>query len=373
LSSSSFDPNSAKAQIQAKARELGFVRLGVTAATDADSFADFEEWLNAGFHGEMSYLERNREARRHPRSMLQEVQSVWMLAWDCALFAAEKPIPLEHGRIARYAWDRDYHQVLREKLSELSQYCREHWPGMRTRGIVDTAPLLERDFARRAGLGWIGKNCMLIHPDRGSFLLLAGFLTSFSFPKDSPFQANHCGRCTACIQACPTEALIEPGKLDARLCLSYLTIEVRGKVTAPDEVKQALGNWLFGCDICQDVCPWNQRAFRLWQNSDAPQGNPPGAIVSLDPWWVLEAKPEELENFLTRRSLERTGEKGLKRNALLVIGNQIRQFKKASGDQKPAEKDPLDWGSRLEKLKIWSQNLDEGIADAARWAIGCLG
>lgn len=358
----------AKDRIRLRALELGFAKVGVTEASDADSFAAFEQWLANGYQADMGYLVRGREARRHPRSMLEPVRSVWMLAWDCSDFAQDLAIPAGHGRVARYAWGRDYHLVLREKLSQLGQFCREHWPRMRTRGVVDTAPLLERDFARRAGLGWLGKNCMLIDRDRGSHLMLAGFLTSDAFASDPPFAANHCGTCTACLQACPTGALLGPGLLDARLCISYLTIEARGKLAAGDETRREMGNWLFGCDICQDVCPWNSRAAKIGQDRFRPTPPADDAIISLDPFWVLGATLEEMHALLGGRALERTGENGLRRNALIVIGNQFARTDAPSGEAAAAEVARAQRSEDLAKIRCWLNHPDEGIADAARWA-----
>lgn len=358
----------AKERIRSKALELGFAKAGVAEASEADTFATFEQWLDQGYHADMGYLARGREARRHPRSMLNSVRSVWMLAWDCSDFGRETQIPAGHGRIARYAWGRDYHLVLREKLSQLGQFCRERWPSMRTRGVVDTAPLLERDFARRAGLGWLGKNCMLIDRDRGSHLMLSGFLTSVAFPPDAPDSSNHCGTCTACLDACPTGALLGNGVMDARLCISYLTIEARGKLAASDETRSAMGNWLFGCDVCQEVCPWNARAERVWREKSSPRPQDNGAIISLDPFWVLDATLEELHSLVGARALERTGELGLRRNALIVLGNRIAARATAAKEGHSADGEFGAPAKELAAISRWLGHPDEGIADGARWA-----
>ena len=330
-------------------------------------------------HGDMGYMARRREARRHPVSLLNEVRSVWMLAWDCShgfqpgvdppqsgTLAGEQ-VPV--GRIGRYAWGRDYHKLLKERMGELASWCHEQWPQMRTRGVVDTAPLLERDFARRAGLGWIGKNTLLIDPRRGSHLLLAGFLVSERFPPDATFSADHCGSCTKCVDACPTGALVAPRRLDARRCISYLTLEARGPIPLDQPMIGNMGEWLLGCDICQDVCPWNHKGARnSHPPSPANKSNPNEMplIRSLDPLWVLEASSLDIQNLMEGRAWERAGEWGLRRNAILVLVHFVCR----AWEEK---KDPTYALKAKRALERWVNSEAPGVSEAAVWGLGQIG
>jgi epoxyqueuosine reductase len=217
------------------------------------------------------------------------------------------------GRIARYARGADYHDVLRGKLHQLLDWVKNEAPGCRGRGVVDTAPLLERDFARRAGLGWFGKNTMLIDKRLGSYLFLAALLLDIELRPDSPQVAAHCGTCTACLDACPTGAFVAPYQLDSRRCISYLTIELRGPV--PAELREGLGDWLFGCDICQEVCPWNRKALPTSEPALEPR------YEAFDPAELLGLSAEEFRQRFRDTALWRTRRRGLLRNAALVLGN----------------------------------------------------
>ena len=205
------------------AAALGFDPVGIAPARPADDFDHLRHWLDEGFAGAMTYMERQAEARRHPASILSEVRSIVMvgLNYHCETAAGDGP------RIGQYALGADYHAVLRRKLNELLAWVQSSRPRALGRGVVDTAPLLERDFARRAGLGWIGKNTMLINKRLGSFMFLGALLLDCELAPDAPFTANHCGTCTRCLDACPTDAFTGPYQLDARRCISYLTIELR--------------------------------------------------------------------------------------------------------------------------------------------------
>ncbi len=218
-----------EARIKQRALELGFALAGIAPATPADGFAHLADWLARGFAGEMTYMERHGAARRHPAAVLPTVRSVVMVAMNYGSPPSAEPAGL-HGRVARYAGGADYHDVLRGKLNELLAWVQTEVPGTQGRGVVDTAPLLERDFARRAGLGWFGKNTMLIHKRLGSYTLLGALLLDRALTADAPFETSHCGTCTRCLDACPTDAFTGPFQLDARRCISYLTIELRGAI-----------------------------------------------------------------------------------------------------------------------------------------------
>ena len=242
--------------IKQQAHALGFELAGIAPATAADGFDRLREWLAEGFAGDMDYMHRHAEARRHPSSILPEVRSVVMVGMNYQ--AADRgQNAVGTGKVARYARGDDYHDVLRRRLSQLLEWVREQVPSCRGRGVVDTAPLLERDFARRAGLGWFGKNTMLLNKRLGSYFFLGALLLDLELQPDLVHQGSHCGSCTACLDACPTQAFPQPGQLDARRCLSYLTIELKGPI--PEPLREPLGDWVFGCDVCQEVCPWNRK------------------------------------------------------------------------------------------------------------------
>ena len=301
--------------LKARAREVGFDLCGIAPAVSPETFPEFLAWLNRGYAGEMGYLPRRAEAYASPEHVLTGVRSVIMLAVN---YNAGAPAPqsAEQGRIARYArLPADYHALIRERLRRLADYLHQQRPGCRTRGVVDTAPLLERDFARLAGLGWIGKNTMLIHKRLGSWLFLAALLTDLELPADAPQETSHCGTCTRCLEACPTGAFPQPYVLDATRCISYLTIELAGPI--PPELQPQMGDWLFGCDVCNDVCPWNRKAPETGHASFRPDTNWEG-VGAED---FLTMTPEEFAARFGHTPLARPGLEGMRRNAEIVLRN----------------------------------------------------
>jgi len=324
-------------RLKAKARDLGFALAGIARATEADGFARYREWLDRGYAGEMGYLQTNAEPRRHPGSILEDVRSVMMVGMT---YGQDRP-PSSGGKVAKYAAGPDYHRYMWDRLNEIRDWLQAEVPGCRAHGVVDTAPLLERDFARRAGLGWIGKNTMLIDKRLGSFFMLGAFLTTLDFEPDPPFEGSHCGTCTACLDACPTQAFVEPGWLDARKCISYLTIELKKAI--PEAQRAGIGDWLFGCDVCQDVCPWNHRpaAPGLPRRED---------LLAIDPAELLAMSPGELRRRFKGTALVRANWRGLLRNAAIVLGNR--------GDAAalPALRRGMEWD-------------DEVVRGACEWAI----
>ena len=326
-------------RLKDRARALGFELVGIAPATAADDFDRLRDWLARDFAGEMAYLQRQAEARRHPASILPTVRSVVMLGLNYHL-----PVPESAARIASYALGEDYHDVLRRKLNELLTWVQAEVPGTQGRGVVDTAPLLERDFARRAGLGWFGKNTMLIHKRLGSFFFLAALLLDLSLQADEPFEARHCGTCTACLDACPTQAFVGPYELDARRCISYLTIELHGPV--PEELRGGMGPWLFGCDVCQDVCPWNRKAPLGRDAALQPHAD----LESADPLELVRLSDAEFRARFRGTALWRTKRQGLVRNAAIVLGNT------AGPEALPA-------------MEAAAEDADPVVQDAARWAI----
>ncbi len=330
-------------QLKARAAELGFALAGVAPATAADGFPRFAAWLDRGFAGEMGYLHKHRAERRHPDSILDDVRSVLMVGMEYGRGASPEPDALAPARIASYAAGPDYHRYLWDRLNLLADWLRAAAPGSAAEAVADTAPLLERDFARRAGLGWVGKNTMLINPQRGSFFFLGAVLTTLDLPADAPFTGSHCGTCTTCLTACPTNAFPEPHVLDATRCISYLTIELRGEV--PVELREPLGNWLYGCDVCQDVCPWNRKA------GDAAAFPHDPALARLDPIELLGLDEAAFRERFKKTSLWRNRRPGLLRNAALVLGN--------AGDERA-----------LPALERAAATEPDPIREAAAWAIG---
>jgi len=242
--------------IKRRASELGFAATGI-APLDRNAHADeLDRWLADGHAGTMTYLHRQAEKRKDPRRIMPGAKAAVVTLTNYFHEAPPHGGGARHpGKVAQYAWSSDYHDVLDERLEQLATAIRELVPGSTTRCYVDAGPVPERELAQLAGLGWIGKNMMLIHPEIGSFTFIGVVLTDAALEPDAPFDADRCGTCRRCLDACPTQAFLGPRDLDARACISYLTIEHRGEF---DETQRAeVGDWLFGCDVCQDVCPWN--------------------------------------------------------------------------------------------------------------------
>jgi epoxyqueuosine reductase len=239
--------------IKRRAIELGFSVVGI-ATLAPTAHGDFiDRWLAAGYGGTMTYLHRQATKRKDPQTILPNARFAVVTLTNYY----HGPAPAARPRVAQYAWSTDYHLVLGKRLEALAGEIGRLVPGSTSRAYVDAGPVPERELAQRAGLGWIGKNTMLIRPGLGSFTFIGVVLTDAPLDPDLPFELDRCGTCTRCLDACPTDAFVAPRTLDARRCISYLTIERRGEFT--DEERASTGEWLFGCDVCQDVCPWNER------------------------------------------------------------------------------------------------------------------
>ncbi|HVW01633.1 MAG TPA: tRNA epoxyqueuosine(34) reductase QueG [Planctomycetaceae bacterium] len=302
--------------LKTEARRLGFDLVGIAPAAAPGSYAAFGEWLDRGFAGEMQYLPNRREAYAHPDSVLEGVRSVVMLGMN---YRTTEPAASVQGsgRVSRYAWgERDYHDLIRERLEQLKAFLASREPTASIRGVIDTAPLLERDFARLAGLGWFGKNTLLINKHMGSWFFLAALLTDISLDPDAAHTASHCGTCTRCLDACPTDAFVAPYELDARRCISYLTIELRGPI--PMDLRAGIGEWIFGCDVCQDVCPWNRKAPQSVEPSFAPRSD----LRPLDARELLSLDTDAFRARFRHTPLARPKRAGVLRNAAIVLGNQ---------------------------------------------------
>ncbi len=258
--------------VKALALDLGFDLVTTGPATPPPHGPALRRWLEAGHAGTMGYLERRVEERLDPARVLPGARSVLCVALN--YYQGEAPDP-SWRPVARYAWGRDYHDVIGPRLERLAAHLAEA-AGARSRGYVDTGPVLERDLAARAGLGWIGKNTMLLHPRLGSWFFIGVLLTTAELAHDEPL-ADRCGTCRACLDACPTGAFVAPYVLDARRCMSYLTIEHRGDI--PHDARAGMAGWQFGCDICQDVCPWNRKAPTTREAAFEPPAPFPGAAA----------------------------------------------------------------------------------------------
>ena len=302
-------------RLKAQAYGLGFDLAGIARLGAAETAVAFERWVEAGYAGEMHYLARSTEKRRDTRVPVSGAVSAVVVAMN---YGGREP----SGPVARYARGDDYHDVMVARLRELQRWLGEqvgvNVPG---KAYVDTGPLLERDLARRAGLGWFGKNTNLINPELGSFFFLGALLVALPLEADAPFEADRCGTCTRCLDACPTGAFVAPRTLDATRCVSYLTIELKGAI--PEALRAPMGELLYGCDVCQDVCPWNRRFAR-----ELPEESPYAAREALAgkdartlAREILSMTQEEFSAAFKGSPMKRAKLRGLKRNAAVVLGN----------------------------------------------------
>jgi epoxyqueuosine reductase len=361
------------AWIRERARALGFDDCGVAPAEKFPELDDFSEWLERGYGGEMKYLEDPR--RRDPRRPMPGARSLIV----CALnYNGEQPYSTEcktevvdstspQGWISRYAWGDDYHEVLWEKLNKLATEMRGHFPEpLELRTYADTGPIHERAAAKYAGLGWLGKNTLLISQSLGSWLFLGVILTSLPLtPTLGPAVASppdRCGSCRRCLDACPTQAIVEPYLLDASRCISYLTIELRGSI--PEEFREPMGRHVFGCDICQDVCPWNRKSPRTGLPEFQPRAflTPPGetaqdSLYLPDLLKIANLSLQEFREIFRGSPIKRTKWVGLVRNACIALGNST---------VRPDSVGHRQVVSVLEKL---SRADDATISESAQWAL----
>lgn len=330
------------------AGELGLQALGFATVDLSPHDTHFRDWLAAGHHGEMDYMARHGEARWRPELLLPGTVSVIAARMDYwPAQAAEANAVLadsERGYVARYALGRDYHKVFRNRLAELAERIRAVRPDAALRPFVDSAPVLERGLAQKAGLGWIGKNTLLIHPKAGSWFFLGEIYTDLPLPADPPFDTTHCGSCSACLDVCPTQAFTGPWQLDARRCISYLTIELQGSI--PEEMRAAIGNRVFGCDDCQLVCPWNRFAQPSRERDFVPRHRlDDTALVDLFSW-----NEEEFAARAAGSPLYRLGHARWLRNIAVALGNGP----------------PTD--AALEALAARLEHPAELVREHARWA-----
>lgn len=339
--------------------ESGFDLAGIAPVhrDDLPELGAFIEWVDAGRAGEMKYLESRTETGELRRASATNA-APWVRSMVvCALnYSADKPYSVEardpeRGWISRYAWGtKDYHDALLPRLRQveaaIQQSAAERGLPVETRSYVDTGPILERVYARHAGIGWIGKNTCIIHQKMGSWLFLGVILTSLELPADTA-AADRCGSCTRCIDACPTQAIVAPGKLDARLCIAYLTIEKRG--TVAEDLRPAIGHHVFGCDICQDVCPWNNKAGNAPPTS-LQEFQPQQQLYHPDLRWLAQMDEETYRRTFRGSPVKRAKYSGLRRNVAIAMGN--------SGNK-----------SFLADLQNMASASDPVVAEHAQWAI----
>ena len=328
--------------VKAQAYGLGFDLVGVTTLGPVESARAFEDWIAAGYAGDMNYLVRGAEKRRDTRLPVANATSAVVVAMNYG--GAEPP-----GPVARYARGDDYHDVMVDKLRELHGWVADH-VGHEVLGkaYVDTGPILERDLARRAGLGWFGKNTNLVNPRLGSFFFLGVLLLDLALDADEPFDADRCGTCTRCLNACPTDAFAGPRQLDATRCISYLTIELKGAI--PESLREHVGDRLYGCDICQDVCPWNARFSKQLPEDSAysPRELIAGKDARTLAREILQMTQEEFSRAFKGSPMKRAKLRGLKRNAAVVLGNvgaadDVDVLTRALGDAEPLVRERAAW------------------------------
>ena len=352
-------PKDLKERIKEKSSQLGFVLAGVTTPDPPLHYSTFELWLAQGHHGTMGYLatERSRLRRADPHEILPECKSILVLATPYSANVALGPSAALRinsasqqasgdeaqglsGNIASYAWGADYHEVLPARMEELVRFIEEQvGHSVKNRWYTDTGPILERDLAQRAGIGWIGKNTCLIHPKHGSYFLLSEILLDLPLSPDPPFVTDHCGTCTRCIEACPTDCILPDRTIDATRCISYLTIELKDEI--PVELRDKIGNWVFGCDICQMVCPWNR--FAGEGDPVFGQDNPAQPLHE-----EVSMSPQQFQQRFKGTPVKRAKRRGYLRNTAVGLGNTgdrhaLPVLQNALHDEEPLVREHARW------------------------------
>ena len=342
-------------RIKAQAYGLGFDLVGITTLGPSTTAHAFDAWLEHGYAGEMQYMERWADKRRDSRLPIAGATSAIVVAFD---YGGTQP----SGPVARYARGDDYHDIMIDMLRELQRWLgRELGGPIRGKPYVDTGPILERELAQRAGLGWFGKNTVLINPHRGSYFFLGSLLVELDLAPDTPFEADRCGNCTRCLDACPTGAIVAPHVLDATRCISYLTIEAKGAMA--EELRPLVGDKVYGCDICQEVCPWNisfaeELKEPAFEAREAIAGKDARAL-SRD---ILQMSQEEFSAAFRHSPMKRAKLRGLKRNAAVVLGNvgdseDVEVLTTALEDPDPLVREHAEWA--LGRIRSTTSRLPE--------------
>jgi epoxyqueuosine reductase len=298
--------------VKSRARELGFLACGITHPGPSEHAEYLDQWLARGYAGTMRYLHRQAAKRKEPQRIAPDARSVIVVLDN--YYTEDQPEDHHPPRVAKYALGKDYHLVTAHRLDRLAQLLRDRGASL-ARTFTDAGPVPERELAQRAGLGWIGKNTMLVRPNAGSFFFIGSIFTDLALDLDQPFDTDRCGSCTRCLDACPTDAFVEPRLLDATRCISYLTIEQKGPI--PEELAQNFQGYAFGCDICNDVCPWNQR---FAEPVSTPEFQPAAAWSQVGANYFEEMSEEDFDRRFADTPLERAGLDGMRRNFRAVFG-----------------------------------------------------
>ena len=328
--------------LKKEALRLGFDFAAATPAVTPTGFNHLVKWLELGYAGEMHYFESRQAAYEHPKFVMDGVASLLVLGLNYLTEPAVDSLDGK-GRIARYAWgEGDYHDLIQSRLKQLIKSIKAMDESIMARGVVDTAPLMEREFAQLAGIGWQAKNTMIINREYGSWFFLSAVLIDRQLAYDASFESNHCGTCTACLDACPTEAFIQPNLLNATRCISYLTIEHRSPI--PHELREKMGDWLLGCDVCQDVCPWNNKAPQTREPAFRPQ--PDQNPIDLLP--LFELDDESFRTRFRKTPMWRPKRRGILRNAAIALGNRpheqaVEALIKGLNDEEPLVRGASAW------------------------------
>ena len=356
--------NTLTQRIQTRAHELGFELVGITPAEQSQTIQRYRQWIESGYAGKMGYLERHLPLKEDTRRLLEEAKSIISLAMNYYTLDTPKTLAEDpsRGQISRYAWGDDYHDVIRERLLLLVQFIKDTaQTDLKSRVFVDSGPILEREYAQKAKLGWIGKNTNLINWRSGSWYFLAEVLVSIDLEYETQPLRGSCGTCTKCIEACPTDAIIEPNLLDSRLCISYLTIELKDSI--PKELRPQIGNLIFGCDICQEVCPWNSKAVPTTEPAFLPRdGNLAPELLSL-----IGMTQTEFSKKFKGSPIKRAKRRGFLRNVIVAIGNwrsraAVPALRKALTDDEPLIRGHAAWALGQIGGKTAKQALETRLA-----------
>ena len=301
------DKTTQTAIIKQKAFELGFSHIGISKAGFLEKEArDLEKWLSNNYHGKMQYMENHFDLRTDPRKLVHGAKSVITILYN--YFTDKKQVDPEAPKISKYAYGKDYHFVIKKKLKDLQNFITTNFGEVNMRGFIDSAPVMDKAWAKKSGLGWIGKHTNLVNKKKGSYFFIAEIILDLELETDIPIR-DYCGSCTRCIDACPTEAIVKPYVVDGSKCISYLTIELKDEII-PKEFSGKMDNWMFGCDVCQQVCPWN----RLAKPHQESLFDPPSDLLSLTKKEWEDLDEEMYKNLFKKTAIKRTKFKGLKRN-----------------------------------------------------------
>ncbi len=328
--------------------QFGFSHFGIAELSRPMSFDIYQQWLDENLHGDMGYLAAHSPIKETPQKQWPDAKTAIVFAMPYFPHPEKKSdFPIKQARLSLYSQGYDYHFWFRQKMRDLCDLLKTEHPNEEFICFTDSTPILERDLAYRAGLGWVGKNTCLIDPKKGSLFFIGEIITTLKITSEAKPVHDFCGNCTRCMDICPTQALITPKKMDARKCISYLTIESRK--TPPLELREKMGDWLFGCDLCQTVCPWNQKAFKNQLSIETTQSLTSSQESNLvaDLKYILTSSGKKLEKDFYGTPLARAGSFGLKRNALIIVAN--RKIKELE-----LEVQALLENSKLQELVQWT-------------------